>query len=1037
MISFHRQLTLCIVFFAVAGRATDRDVSAFDATQRVSRWALLVAEPLRQSGVGDLLAAQLSTWEEVSLLERAELDKVVAELELTAAELVDPASAPKLGRLLKAEAILYLEQTGDGEAAALRLLVLEARTGIPLAQWVVPRSDVEREVDQMLQTLQRAHATLRLPDAKRRYVGIVAVHNEEAGPLLSPVAQSLAALAEQDLKATAGVMLLDRDLAFRLRSGVRLTDDEKLIRGATQLIDIGLRREDVGYRVSLVIRRPTAEPQSAFFITKSRELKEVRSELARALRGAIDAPHEVVAPPDPRREVEQLSRTYEWLRQINRSNEAIPIAEALQALEPSKDHWRNVQASYESSAWGHKTNAHNWRIAGKHAESHAALLQALTLAVRLEEHNRAAIETIDAAEIGRYIDPGFDPFYMNIDWFADESPECRELRERYDALRLERFEFMRERGRCKLRPLDHLMEGRLRTAGYFAKDPADFCATVEALMREVDALSATLPSTDALPHEYIAAALSAINSVQEENAPDFMRRPLPRWPSDRLAPLTKFLLAAEKPMHTALANYILCQAADERGCAAARRLFDQYLALPADDGFPYHGFSLRGRANSCLRRAGQLEAYAVDLMRRVEERPQLMLHHPEAFDAVMHDLSDKIRGELYLRSLRCLDGQQLTPEETERVAPLRLNMRLDVERLGLAKPAVVDSGAWKNFEVTEIKITDKLPQGVEFNTIAVALATDERRDEVGRLWRTPRGKGGVSRIEIASGKVLWTSTEFPYVDAPADYPLGTLVLAPDAAFVATERGIAMLHDNEAEFFGPDEGAPGKAIWCLGWYDGQVYVAYENCIAAFDPATKRFALLASASKLQGRHKLDGGENYGVKNFLPDPARRCLWLQVDSGHNEQSPLGIWKFTPATSEFRHVFWPRDYPHPWSNLTCSADAIVVAARDKWWEIDLDNGVAKQRDDFSPFREKHDGRHQVRELVRVGDAIFGVNGQCFTPDGKVHRHPEFPKWMKIVACRDGFLAAGIAASDGDANPWLQQRVWHVRPLATNKHDAP
>ncbi len=80
-------------------------------------------------GLADMLAGDLGASGAFTLLEREELERVLREQELALSGLVDPAGAPKVGRLLGADLLLYGSFASSGAALRIDARVVRAETG--------------------------------------------------------------------------------------------------------------------------------------------------------------------------------------------------------------------------------------------------------------------------------------------------------------------------------------------------------------------------------------------------------------------------------------------------------------------------------------------------------------------------------------------------------------------------------------------------------------------------------------------------------------------------------------------------------------------------------------------------------------------------------------------------------------------------------------------------------------------------------------------------------------------------------------------
>ena len=80
-------------------------------------------------GLADLLAGDLGASGAFTLVEREELERVLREQEMVLSGLVDPAGAPKVGRLLGADLLLYGSFLAAGEELRIDARVVRAETG--------------------------------------------------------------------------------------------------------------------------------------------------------------------------------------------------------------------------------------------------------------------------------------------------------------------------------------------------------------------------------------------------------------------------------------------------------------------------------------------------------------------------------------------------------------------------------------------------------------------------------------------------------------------------------------------------------------------------------------------------------------------------------------------------------------------------------------------------------------------------------------------------------------------------------------------
>lgn len=193
-------------------------------------------------GIVELLTADLSKQDDLVLLERAEIGKVLAEEGLTAGGLADPKAMVKLARIVSADLFVFMERLTNTTPAALRIQITEATTGIALGSVLQPEKSFDTDRAELAQYLKQALAKVRAPEKDRRYVGILGFRSEEPGHALEGFAAALGSLLAVDLNRSPAVLLLDREHLDRLTQEHDLTGMDLKLRLSAVLLDGGIRR---------------------------------------------------------------------------------------------------------------------------------------------------------------------------------------------------------------------------------------------------------------------------------------------------------------------------------------------------------------------------------------------------------------------------------------------------------------------------------------------------------------------------------------------------------------------------------------------------------------------------------------------------------------------------------------------------------------------------------------------------------------------------------------------------------------------------
>ena len=254
------------------------------------RWAIVTGDDEADRNLADLLTVKLSAVNGVTLVERAEIRKVLDELQLNASGLMNPDKAVQLGRLLAADAILFMERNVESQPPTMRVRLIDTRSGVRLLDLLGPADDLVTDIKAVVRELQQAPSKLAVPEDRRRYLGMLGIRNEEPSDYLSPVARGLAVLLEHDLGTTPETIVLEREQLSRLTAERDLTGIELRLRASTRLIEIGLRRDSDGQ--GLVIRGAIHglgdRTERDFELrTDTRELATIRQPLLNAIAHAF------------------------------------------------------------------------------------------------------------------------------------------------------------------------------------------------------------------------------------------------------------------------------------------------------------------------------------------------------------------------------------------------------------------------------------------------------------------------------------------------------------------------------------------------------------------------------------------------------------------------------------------------------------------------------------------------------------------------------------------------------------------------------
>ncbi len=182
-----------------------------------------------KAGVVELLEVGLAAKAEWTVLDREHIARVLAEHELMAAGMLVPKQSIKMGLLLDADCMLFVEglKSKAGKASLHRFRCIEALTGIVLCDVFLEIKEAGLVKDAIIDALREVPSQLAAPQRERRYVSLLGYSSEHAedDPILSP--RVLNMLVARELSRAEDVILLDREHLQLLQREVFLTGKER------------------------------------------------------------------------------------------------------------------------------------------------------------------------------------------------------------------------------------------------------------------------------------------------------------------------------------------------------------------------------------------------------------------------------------------------------------------------------------------------------------------------------------------------------------------------------------------------------------------------------------------------------------------------------------------------------------------------------------------------------------------------------------------------------------------------------------------
>jgi len=482
----------------------------------------------------------LSKEEGIQLLERAAIQKVLAEHRLNLAGLMDPSHAIEVGRLLKADILLIVERTAPKRAASrkpapagatCRIRAVEVRSGVALRSMVVLQKQLAADPDSVTLLALSAAVKWDLGADTRHYVGLLGFRSEEAGRALSGVCAALRAFLLNDLVESPDLVVLEREQLRKLTTERDLTGAELSLRTSTLLLDGSVRQgtKDNTLEITASLRSPGNGVPERLAVTVPRDdMSAARKRLVQALVQKLRVRLPASPPANPGLEAAAFLARAESLLNHGEVADAGPCVEAALALDSSRGGLARARAVSS-------------KIASRYPDFTSDAAQILGAGVReMELRNRLRRMDIAEWQAGRSsrTPPGrlrlhphlYDcckRFGKRIRWRALRDPKAWELWRELQRLHVEAYRDMLAycKARAKKEKNPYLATGPYRhclvNSKFWTEDPAEWRVLLQKALQGLEPPEAGAAGTVAA-----GKGRPGTRSGRKGRAPDRRKDPL-------------------------------------------------------------------------------------------------------------------------------------------------------------------------------------------------------------------------------------------------------------------------------------------------------------------------------------------------------------------------------------------------------------------------------------------------------------------------------------------------------------------------------
>ena len=901
-----------------------------------------------------LLEAVLSQQPGLALLERAEIDKILKEQELTVSGLVDPPTAVRLGKLLPVDLFLFLDRIQwphpagverQSEAAlprakgpACRLRIVEARTGIVLADGVLSAEELSGDARPALALVRLARIKQSTPLAQRHFLSILEFRSEEPGESFGGLPWALQGLLPVDLNASPSVVLIDREHLGYLSREQGLAGVELQLKSSAVIVQGGITRttDEGKLKVQVYLRRAASEPTEPLeVVVPANGVRQARQLVTQAILDTLQARPAATSALDHQQEAEILRERARDFRHRGDYASAVAVVEAIYALEPSLKNLESVAAMWRALGFqlGYTPARKKWGT-GRLARSgnstqedmpterkiralrtaHRALQLSYDICRSYIERAPNAPRRKDEPKVLRY--PVHRPLCLAI------QPDEKEV----ERLWLQNLALQEQivssvtayRARQAGRPEPQCLGAwpdMVREIHWYPRWPE---RQVALIRRVVNAIEATPPDKEgtapvAVPFSILGPGLiNHCQRIRTGSGRDAERR--------AFVTLCQELTQGRDP-YVRILGYAGLIVLQEEALDPARQLLDVFAReLPPEH--PYRARSNRADPDNTA------IALLVDVALRTLAREA-----PNDLDAFCRrEFGGWIKQGDVARIYAWLGEVRLWLSTLERQE--RWDAALAIVTTFLDGVAQRSEGGWrKDWALREFT---KRKLGYE-RRVGHGSGVHQAWQEYEILPMDLRARRAPAAV-VTKGKELYcASTDGRDVTVVAytfgsrvkrrvlgTFPVGRvsgLALRDETLYLASGACVLAipLRGGSVKTYGASEGLPGTGIGVQSFalFQGRFYLGLgiahgaDSGFACYDPQTKASQIIASSTSIKPRNKLDGASTYYVWGILPDRERGCLWLAIEDLAQFRRRGGLWRYALRTGELTHVWCDSGSPH------------------------------------------------------------------------------------------------------------------------------
>jgi hypothetical protein len=931
----------------------------------------------------DLATAKLSEVRGVELLERAGIDRVLAEQKLTLAGLADAGQAVIVGKLLSADVLSVVEPAPDGKSA-LGLVVFDARTGLRLWDAALPAGGPDKQADGVADALKAALKKHAAGKDGLRTVGFVSVRNADLPQSMDSFCDSLGQMIERRLVAAPSVGVLERQRleAVTGERALPTQASEKNLLGSLVQLDLEVRRGPKGEGLSATVLLSNPKGKRLGKVSYRVKPSDPTDAIDALAKGICEALKATPAKGDgePAREGVRFLVEAKQLWSFKQYNRALRAAESAHALAPADPAIRALLSQYLITHGGDQLSSKRPFFDRRITAEPEVVARAAGLAQRGLELRSVGLHNVKPTDVKALIAFTSDFKFENeltiglMKFVAlDERQLTPEAKKQVAA-----FRTAVEAWLCD-EYLEKLAVAAEKSGGFQIYSSQIEWRMVQLRLTAPDAQRFTRKLIGVMERWLDVAAkqkLAQLSSVVPWQTfmftTELAKRPL-RWSPgprelelfDRLFdkmdkhpyPLIRF---QGKCGHLWVALHTKNKTPEEcyKGYLTAKRellevLQDKRRRTAETEWVSYCKLSFDIFGMDCLgfneTKHQMDEIY--DLSDMILSRNILVYDIINAAILVPLKPVPKPARKLDLldRILAALDNPKVNYYGGDRNA-IKSDIALYRTRFISDNPELAGkqtSLPWDNLKVL-LDVADlpgirelKCPVVLGGDIYVTGLGGEPGNKEFIQPFRVPLDGKPVQ--PLAKVPVTWRTIRNNPFSFGFFSKIPSCQLGAKELYVATRtEGLYAFPLNGGAARRIDSAKlPSESIECFAFHDGRLYVALGGgYLISMDPASGKFDVLASSRRKDKVSPFDDGEAFAVTSMVPDPRRQRLLFVLLRGRTQPKSLnGLWALDPKTRTFEHLLETNGTEFPISCRMTGDDQLFMASTTKAVDYDLAKG--------------------------------------------------------------------------------------------------